>query len=333
MARSKQLMTVIAALTCAAGIGFVMQNSESARAHYGAEKNRLEQDGATGVKGASAGGAVLDVQEITLTSAEYESDVIVPTVDEAVAALSAPAEELPEPGVSPVSEAVEACAITVSARPVAAAMVELSMQAPCLPNERVTIHHNGMLFTETTTDAGGVDLRVPALARDSVFILAFANGEGTVAQTTVEEIDQFDRAVLQWKGDIGFQIHAREFGADYGSAGHIWSEEPGDIASVVTGSGGVLTRYGDTSAADPLLAEVYTFPKSATERTGSVALSVEAEVTHANCGLEIEAQSLEVQPDGLIRTQNLILPVPDCEATGSFLVLNNLLQDLKVAGK
>ena len=47
--------------------------------------------------------------------------------------------------------------------------------------------------------------------------------------------------------------------------------------------------------------------------------------------LEIEAQSLEIQTDGKVRTQNLTLAVPDCEATGSFLVLNNLLQDLKVA--
>ena len=329
MSRSKQLMTVIGALTCAAGIGFVMQNSESARAHYGDEKTRLQQDGAAAVKGA----AVLDVQEITLTSAEYETDVIVPGIDGEITALSAPVEQLPEPDVPQLADVGQACEITVAARPTAAAMVQLTMDAPCLPNERVTVHHNGMLFTETTSDTGGIDLRVPALTRDSVFILAFANGEGAVAQTIVEEMDQYDRAVLQWKGDIGFQIHAREFGADYGTRGHVWSEEPGDIATAVTGAGGVLTRHGDTSAADPLLAEVYTFPKAASERAGSVALSVEAEVTQANCGLEIEAQSLEVQPDGLIRTQNLILPVPDCEATGSFLVLNNLLQDLKVAGK
>ena len=52
-----------------------------------------------------------------------------------------------------------------------------------------------------------------------------------------------------------------------------------------------------------------------------------------NCGLEIEAQALETKTEGGIKTKNLTLPVPDCDAVGSFLVLNNLLEDLKVAAK
>ena len=63
------------------------------------------------------------------------------------------------------------------------------------------------------------------------------------------------------------------------------------------------------------------------------ALSVETEVSQANCGLEIEAQSLEVGTQGTVKTQNLTLAVPECDAIGDFLVLNNLLQDLKVAAK
>ena len=166
-----------------------------------------------------------------------------------------------------------------------------------------------------------------------MFIVAFANGEGAVAQTAVDDLVDYNRAVLQWKGDTGFQIHAREFGAGYGDKGHHWQDAPGEIADVVTGRGGVLTRHGDPAAAEPLLAEVYTFPKAETEGSGTVALSVETEINAANCGLEIEAQSLELDDNGQVVTQDLSLPVPDCDAIGGFLVLNNLLQDLKVAGK
>ena len=63
-----------------------------------------------------------------------------------------------------------------------------------------------------------------------------------------------------------------------------------------------------------------------------VALTVEAEVIKANCGQEIEAQSIELLGDAKIKTQDLSVAVPDCDAVGSFLVLNNLLQDMKVAG-
>ncbi|MDF3414937.1 hypothetical protein HKX54_10770 [Sulfitobacter sp. M57] len=334
MLRTKEILTAIGALGCAIGIGFIMQNSESAQAFYGpTEIERPEE--LPELRGASAANALLNVQEIKLTSAEFDTSPNLPQPESEVVTVSTPSSVSDAPETYGSIEVTPAplCEIAASARPVAAAMVDLNMQAPCLPNERVTVHHNGMIFTVTTSDQGELSLRVPALAQEAVFILAFTSGEGAVAQTTVEELADFDRSVLQWKGNTGFQIHAREFGADYGSTGHLWDGAPGEIADAVSGNGGVLTRHGDMNAADPLLAEVYSFPKAHNARSGKIALSVETEVTDANCGLEIEAQSLEIQPDGGVKTQNLILPVPDCDAEGSFLVLNNLLQDLKVAGR
>ena len=115
-----------------------------------------------------------------------------------------------------------------------------------------------MIFTQTTSAKGELDITVPALARDAVFILAFSSGDGAVAQTTVEDLEDFNRVVVQWRGDMGFQIHAREFGAAYGSEGHVWSGAPRDLTAAITGAGGYMTMNGDTRAADPLLAEVYT---------------------------------------------------------------------------
>ncbi|KIN62772.1 Translocase [Sulfitobacter noctilucicola] len=332
MLGKKEIATAVGALACAIGIGFIMQSADSGGDGY----DQQAAADAPVLQGATAGNAMLDLEEITLTSAEFEGGIDLPSPDTEVTKVLAPTSVLEEPTVPEVVEQSQAvtpaCEIVATARPVAAAMVNLELEASCLPNERVTVHHNGMIFTETTSAEGSVSLRVPALAKEAVFILAFSNGEGAVAQTVVEELADFDRAVLQWKGNTGFQIHAREFGADYGSEGHLWTNAPGDVAAAVAGSGGVLTRHGDMSAAEPLIAEVYSFPKAYNARSGNIALSVETEVTQANCGLEIEAQSLEMQADGSIKTQNLTLPVPDCDAAGSFLVLNNLLQDLKVAG-
>ena len=93
-----------------------------------------------------------------------------------------------------------------------------------------------------------------------------------------------------------------------------------------------MTRNGDTRHLRPSDGRGLYLPKVATAaQEGDVALSVEAEVSEANCGLEIEAQALELRGSGQVKTQNLTLAVPDCDAVGSFLVLNNLLQDLKVA--
>lgn len=334
MLRKKEILTAVGALGCAIGIGFVMQGSETEQAFYGPTEAEAPAEMPV-LEGATSANVLLDVQEITLTSAEFDTGINLPEPESEVMTVSTAPSALPQPSIprAPETALAPACEITASARPVAAAMVDLRMTAVCLPNERVTVHHNGMIFTETTSDAGTVSLRVPALTQEAVFILAFTNGEGAVAQTTVEELADYDRSVLQWKGNTGFQIHAREFGANYGANGHLWNGAPGDVADAVSGKSGVLTRHGDMQAAEPLLAEVYSFPKTYNNKVGTITLSVETEVTQANCGLEIEAQSLEIQPDGGIKTQNLTLPVPECDAEGSFLVLNNLLQDLKVAGR
>lgn len=332
MKRSKGIITAAGTLACAAGIGFFMQSGDP------------RYDDRPVLATAGAANAVLDVQDITLTSADLEDngtqqaaldplETPMPAPMADVVTASANVDDIIDgAGTSRLDPAINpSCEISASGRAVAAAMVDLSLDAPCFANERVTIHHNGMVFTETTSATGTLGLTVPALSTDAVFIMAFPNGEGAVAQANVEELDDFHRVVLQWKGETGFEIHAREFGANYGAEGHIWHGAPGDLVGAVTGSRGMMTRHGDFDTADPLVAEVYSFPASATAMTGSVALSVEAEVTPLNCGIEIEAQSLERGPDGQITTQNLTLPVPDCAAEGSFLVLNNLLDDLKIA--
>lgn len=327
MAQNTKILTAGGSLACAAAIGFVMQNADTSEGRYGAAL----------AEGNSAGGVMLDVEEIKLTSGELapvadiqavDQSIVLPRSDEQVTKASAP-QALPEPEGRETA-AAPLCEVTASVRPVAAAMVTLKLDAACLPNERVTVHHSGMIFTQATSDTGVMEVTLPALAQNAVFIMAFTNGEGAVAQTKVEELADFDRMVLQWKGNAGFEIHAREFGADYGDKGHIWKDAPGDIAEAITGRGGYLTRLGDPDAPEALLAEVYSFPVAA-NRNGTVDLTVETEVVDMNCGLEIEAQTLEVLAGREMKTRNLTLSVPECDAAGTFLVLNNLLQDLKVA--
>jgi hypothetical protein len=342
MLRKSEVLTAIGTLGCAMGIGFIMQNSEVAEKRYGSAPVILADLAVPSGPVAAAkleDRSLLDVKAITLISAEFDTapakfeptssvHVIKAKIDQP----SAPEATLATSGDNPAL-AGKTCEIYASARTLPVAMVDLSLFAPCMPNETVTVHHNGMLFSETTSNKGYLSLTVPALTQEASFIIAFSSGEGAIATTVVDELANYDRAVLQWKGNAGFQIHAREFGAEYGAKGHLWQGSPGNPSMVVSGEGGFLTRQGDTSAAEPLLAEIYTFPRNTNGLSGDVILTVEAEVTNENCGLEVEAQSLEKQPDGQVRTRNLILPVPSCDSVGSFLVLNNLLQNLKVAAK
>ncbi len=333
MAYIKEIITAVGALGCALGIGFIMQNSETAAERYGAASDPVQHE--HDVQSSDAETSFLDVRNIELTSAAFDlepalSDIALPKTDRDVILAVASEIQPPELGQAPQLNTL-GCEVVAKARPMAAAMVNLTLDAPCLPNERLTVHHNGMIFTQTTSSAGSLDINVPALSDTAVFVVAFGNGEGAVAQAIVEDLADFNRVVLQWKGDAGFQIHALEFGANYDSIGHIWSGKPRDIASAITGEGGFISMNGDLSAQAPLVAEVYTFPADSVARDGGVALSVEAEINQSNCGQEIEARSLELVANKGIRTRDLTLSVPDCDAVGSFMVLNNLLTDLKVA--
>ena len=261
--------------------------------------------------------------------------IAIPEADEAPLEVSLLVD--PEPASDPITESRSAlqedaqCDISMTATPMAAALVGLDLAAPCLPNERMTLHHSGMMFTDTTDAAGNFQMAVPALSQTAVFIASFANGDGAVASTAVPELADFDRAVVQSGFETGASLHALEFGADYNGAGHIWVNAAGEIADAAVGKGGFMLLLGNPAVSEAITAQVYSFPTGLAARAGDVTLSVEIEVTAANCGKNIEAQTLQTVRDSAPQVHALDVVMPDCDAVGDFLVLNNLVNDLKVA--
>lgn len=284
----------------------------------------------------STSAAAVQLDGITLTSAVP----VPPTAALEPAALPQPdavatpaALELPDAADLPGEVAAPAfsCDYTLSAEAAPGAMALLSLDVPCMPDERFTLHHNGIMFNEITDAGGHASMLVPALATQAVFIVAFPNGEGAVANTTVDALEFYERVAVQWQGEAGVHLHALEFGAEFGSDGHVWSDAARDVSAAATGEQGFMTRLGNADLPEGLMAEVYTFPSQLSGPDGNVRLHVEAEVTAANCARDIEAQSLQLQAGGALKVQDLTLAMPDCDASGDFLVLKNLLNDLTIA--
>jgi len=286
-------------LASALGIGFSMQYNAAAR-----------EIQSTVLPVAEEAQAELVLRDIRLTS----------TVNLEAADL-ANRDQLPKMAFS---EQID-CAVSAQASAEPKALVALTFSAPCNSSERVTVHHSGLMFTATTDGDGTLSIQVPALVEHAVYIIELKSGLGAVATTQVNGLDKIDRVALQWTGSSGFEIHAREFGADYGQGGHVWSgaEETGRASQVL--------RLGDTQQLSPRMVEVYSFARDMTETNGTVALSIEAEISSNNCGREISAQTLEIRGGQGLRTRDLVLSMPNCNAIGDFLVLNNLVEDLKIA--
>lgn len=241
----------------------------------------------------------------------------------------------PEPTVVPqaMAQPVNECEISMTADPAAAAMVSVSIKAPCHADTPVTLHHNGLMFTESTDDRGNLRLDVPALAENALFMADFGGTDVAVAATDVSSFIFYDRAVVQWQGQSGLELHAREFSEEYSGPSHVWREAARNTNVAATGKGGMLIRLGNANLPHARLAEIYTYPSLTSDNAGDVLLSVEAQVTTGNCAQDVNAQILQTNGSDRVRVQDVLISVPECDAVGELLVLQNVLDDLKIAAR
>lgn len=326
---SKGKIVMAAGTLCAAlSIGFAMQMFDRGPVLSEAEN---EPEGGLQVEDIELTSSAIAIAPVQMPGANAALALGASSMDETPASLNANAIIA---SADPVETTIEmSCEIDLQAHVGVAAMVNLSMAADCLPNERFVLHHSGMMFSAYTDENGAASLEVPALAENAVFIASFSNGEGAVVQQEVPTLGDFSRVVVQWSGAVALGLHAREYNADYFTAGHIHADATGSLENVDMGASGMMHVLGDASAIKPLMAQIYTYPVSKAMSDGIVHLSVEAEVTAANCGAEVEAQTLQLGEGNAIKVQDFTLYVPDCDAQGDFLVLKNVVEDMTLAAR
>ena len=225
----------------------------------------------------------------------------------------------------------EDCKVTLTALPSVGAMVSLELNAPCYQNQRIEIAHAGLEFADTTAVDGSYSVLVPALGEYDPFSVNFMDGRGVEAKTLMLTIDGYDRAVINWSGPHDLNIHAYETGAEFGGADHIWANAPGDPDAGAAATGGFLIRLGNPNVLAPKLAEVYSYPRERGEAHANVELIVEAEINGQTCGIDLTGTAIQISAAGVVEKSDLSLAFPTCDGENGFLVLNNLLHDLKIA--
>lgn len=298
MLSNSTALTIAATCVCALGIGFFMQKTADAR-----ESAAQTAPSIVPVQGADQE-VSLPLQDITYTSFDLSGAM------QAAQALF-------------VSEPT--CATEMTATATNGAMVEIALSAPCRPDARFSIHHSGLVFADRLDSQGAARFLVPALTDRAVFLADFQIFEDLMAITHVEDVAQFDRVALQTGGTAvgpAVGLHVLETGAAYGDAGHIW-------ANNIAGHGHFVT-LGDPTLPETQVVQVYSLAKQDNQGAGEMQVSVDAEITAATCGGNLDALLLESRA-GQMRSQDLTFEMPGCDATDGFLVLNNLVENLKLA--
>ena len=222
------------------------------------------------------------------------------------------------------------CGLTVRAEAQPGALIALDIEAPCRPDTRVEIAHADLTIADRTDALGLLSVALPAFETPAAIAVRLPGSAPEAALVAVPDLADYDRVGVSWMGRAALELHALEFGAAYGGEGHVSHDNPRGADRAVRGAGGFLTRLGRADMADPMMAEVYTFPRDTLAGDGVVRLSLEAPITQASCGARADARTLQAGPQG-IATVELAFDLPGCEAVGDALVLQNLLPDLRIA--
>lgn len=251
-----------------------------------------------------------------MVTADAGTQVLVAATAEPPPVEPAAVPELPQPLVA------EDCPVTLDLAAAPGAVVKITLMAPCAPNARVVLMHEGLAITGMTTATGALFAALPALAPTVTVEAGFGDGSAAMASLYLPEAAKFRRFGVQWQGDDAFQLQAFANGAGVGGAGHVNATRAG----MASDAGGFLQVLGDPSAPMPLLAEIYTYPTGA----DPVEVQLESLVTFKTCARELLAETLMAQR-GVVSVTDLSLAMPDCSATGDILVLNNLALDMTLA--
>jgi len=326
MLDKRRTITAAATLLIAAGAGYFMQNGDALAARMGIGEKT------------SRPATTLPIATFSDVARHLPSDMAMPMLraPAAVAPIRQAALDgmvkLPELSENPVHTPFQTtCATELTANAAPGALVELTVAAPCFANSHVTIRHAGLTFRDDLDADGNLRVDVPAMAQAATISVELRNGETHDVDVAVPELALFDRVALTWLAPGMLHIHAHEFGATDNSDGHIWAESAATADTGALGRGGFMTLLGNAAVPGAQLAEVYSYPAGLVARDGSIGISVEATVDEASCGREVTGHAIEIQQGETIRDVSLQLHIPECDGQFGFLMLKNLLQDLKIA--
>ena len=208
------------------------------------------------------------------------------------------------------------CSATLGLTAQPGAMIGLSLNAPCNRAERVVIRHAGLSFTARTGAQGTLHVQFPALQTQALVAVYLEGSAIVLGEIAVPDLGDLTRFVFQWDSPARFDLRVAEGDQLFvGTAG-----QPTDPLRQK------VISLGTPTVTDPLLAEVYTFPTTATK----IDLTVELRIGPETCGRTLDAQVLTLT-QGRIDLRDYPVAVPLCGTSGDILVLKNLSPDLKLA--
>lgn len=222
------------------------------------------------------------------------------------------------------------CDVHFSAAALPTAMVQLNLTAPCHIGSPITILHNGLVFTATTSNIGHFNINLPALQQDAKFDLLLAGSNTYTAKINIPTATDFRRVALVWAGQASIEIHAFELLSGATKTKHIWRNSPENPHRALQGRGGFLIRFDGGTKPNASHTEIYSFPTGPFVKPTTTRLHVKISTDKNSCGKNLTVTALQSAEAGKLEATNYSLTMPTCDKVGEHLLLKNLLTDLKI---
>lgn len=232
----------------------------------------------------------------------------------------------PEPGLvdgsDPVLAGTTDCAVQVAVTPEPAAMLQISLVAPCDAGESVTIGHGPLTLAGAFGADGRLSMTVPALAAQAEVTVAFLDGRTATQGASVPDFGMFARVIVQWNGPDILDLHAYAGGAGWGEPGHVTAGGP---VSAVTGFVTAIATQAETQT------RIYTYPAGTAPQHGLILLEAEMAITTQSCGRPFDVRVRMVRDDDPVSLRDIRIDMPSCDMPEGFVLLPDLLpEDLPV---
>ena len=240
------------------------------------------------------------------TAVQPLPDVTVPSLPREAGVLQPPP-LFPDRTLETRAERLDSCDPELQVSETPSGHIHVALLAPCYASSPIKIQFNDLVADDTTDATGFWEARLPPLGERthiSVNVDRYLLQDTFVLDTLIDQ----RLVILAWDGSQTFRIKTDVPVAERSDANAL------------------ISRLGDGSGAS---LEVMSFPKNGA--SGTVRLSVEAEVTRANCDRTIKTVAFQTGYLGALRKTDIEYTMPDCDRVGDVVLLQNLFRDMTLA--
>ena len=197
------------------------------------------------------------------------------------------------------------------------ATVEITIKSACLAGKKVVLNYGAHSFGHTIPASGEAVLNLDLFEGPQPAALVMPDGQRAVIDTSAADLSQISKVAVIWSAPVNLDLHALEYLAQRGGAGHVWSgapssrEQAGAAARDGVQGRGFMSKVDDGTGEGSKV-EVYTFWHKAGQRSGAVTLFID----HASrgdtpsgdfCGdgarARVEATVVRLRPGGKVENE------------------------------